>query len=126
LIDKLSIGVDPKLAQMHPRRIHNGAGETLERRSGTRRQLEVAVLGVAAFTALHLRPALRSVEDSQDDYLFLVSFVDGDERERRKRDLARALTRPRRPRFGNVSNVPMRSITDCTTRRAESGRSYAM
>ena len=37
------------------------------------------------------RPALRSVEDSQDDYLLLVNFVDGDEGERRKRNLARAL-----------------------------------
>jgi hypothetical protein len=37
------------------------------------------------------RPALRSVEDSQDDYLSLAKFVDGDEREQRKSNLARAL-----------------------------------
>lgn len=43
------------------------------------------------------RPALRSVEDSQDDYLSLANFVDVDERERRKRNLARAL---------NATNAP--------------------
>jgi len=31
------------------------------------------------------------VEDSQDDYLFLANFADGNERQRWKRDLARSL-----------------------------------
>jgi hypothetical protein len=44
-----------------------------------------------------LGPALRSVEDSQDDYLFLANFVDGDEGERRKRNLARP---------SNATNAP--------------------
>jgi hypothetical protein len=50
-----------------------------------------------------LGPALRSVEDSQDDYLFLANFVDGDEGERRKRNLARPSNRDQRARGSETS-----------------------
>jgi len=56
-----------------------------------RRQLEVAVLGWVAFTGLGLRPSLRSVQNSQDDYLLVANFIDSDERERREGDLSRTL-----------------------------------
>ena len=71
-------------------------------------------------------PLLRSMQKSQDDDLFAANFVDGDERQRREGNLSRPLDAPGRPRCGKVSNVPMRSITDCATRRADSGRSSAM
>ena len=50
-------------------------------------------------TGLRLRPSLRSVQNSQDDYLFFVNLVDCDERERRKGDLSRALHPTRTPKM---------------------------
>jgi len=47
------------------------------------------------FAGLRLRPSLRSVQNSQYDDLFVANFVDSDERERRERDLSRAVNATR-------------------------------
>ena len=94
-----------------------------------------------------LGPALRSVEDSQDDYLFLANFVDGDEGEWRKRNLARpsnatnapevrkrlqcpdALDNGPAPRVAQSQDVPLRcsrrSVRDHPRHPPSSGRASA-
>src|SRR5688572_17165018 len=49
----------------------------------------------ARWTSLALRPPLRPMQDSQDDDLFLANLVDGNERERRKGNLPRAVNATR-------------------------------
>ena len=45
----------------------------------------------SAFQRTGLRPSLRAMQNSQDDYPFVANFVDCDKRERRKGDLSRAM-----------------------------------
>ena len=65
------------------------------------------------------RPTLRSVEDSHDDYLFFANFVDGEERERRKRNLARALNATNAPEVRKRLQCP--DALDHGLRHASSG-----
>ena len=66
------------------------------------------------------------MQDSQDDYLFLANFVDGDERERREGDLSRPLDATRPPEVREGFQRADAFTTDCATRRADSGRLSAM
>jgi hypothetical protein len=73
-------------------------------------------------------PLLGAVQDAKHPNLALglKDFVNCNEWERREAVSRVPCTRPLRPRCGNVFNVPMRSTTDCATRRADSGRLSAM
>ena len=63
-----------------------------------------------------LRRSLRSVQNSQSDYLPVPHLIDCDERERRERDLSRTLHATKPPEVrGSLSNVLMRSTTNCAT-----------
>jgi hypothetical protein len=48
---------------------------------------------------LRLRPSLRSVQNSQDDYLFITNFINGEKREWRKRELSSTVDPTRTPQL---------------------------
>jgi hypothetical protein len=75
---------------------------------------------------LGLRPSLRSVQNSQDDYLFVANFIDSDERERREGDLSRALDTTRAPEVRKCFQCNDALNHGRATRLADSGRLSAM